>query len=95
MTAVFSTWALVAWGLAAILVSQLLGGTFDTRTCHTDCVQALYWSAFVVTFSGCIAGGWYWLKKDDTERLFAKAGVVALLALLVIFLTTMAIGTFG
>ena len=92
---VFPLWALVAWALTAILVAQLLGGTFDVRACHSGCVWLLYWAVFVVTIAGCITGiGWF-LKSASDKPLLSVISIAALLFLQVIFFVTMAIGEWG
>ena len=92
---VFPVWALAAWGLTVALVMQLLGGTFDTRNCQSDCVWAIYWVVFVVTVVGCAFGSWRVLKADGDKSVPTIISVGALFLLLAIFLTTMAIGIFG
>ena len=85
--------ATVGWLVTVMLVAQLLSGTFDTRTCQTDCVFALYWAAFGITVAGLAFGAVAWRRCLDS--LWAGAAFAALSLLLVIFLATMAIGTFG
>ena len=92
---IFPAWALVAWGLTMILVSQLLGGTFEQgRSCKSDCVWALYWVAFVITVTGCAAGVWQFLKNNGAKLPLVFVSVGAMFVLLMIFLTTMFIGEF-
>ena len=93
MRIVLPLWTIVAWGLTVALVSQLLGGTFETRACQSDCVWTLYWVVFSVTVAGCAAGGWWLFSKDKSP--VAVISVAAMALLLVVFLTTMAIGTFA
>ncbi len=78
-----------------VLVSRLLSGTFDARSCHSDCVWGLYWSAFWITVAGCVAGVLWLLRQDDTKPLFTLISVGAMVLLLVVFVTTMGIGTFA
>ncbi len=91
----FPAWALVAWGLTVVLVSQLLGGTFEGRSCQSGCVWTLYWIVFALTAAGCATGVWWALTKDGAKPLPALIAIGAMIALLGIFLTTMAIGVFG
>lgn len=79
--------------LAVILVTQLLSGDFDTRTCTTECVQMLYWSAFAATALALIGGG-VLLSQGQTDWCI-KISIAASAVLMIVFLTTMAIGTFG
>ncbi len=95
MYIVFPVWALTAWGLTVILVSQLLGGTFEARSCQSGCVWVLFWAAFVITAAGCGAGAWWLLKKENARAPLVFTSVGALFFLLVVFITTMAIGHFG
>ena len=91
--AILVSGAAAGWLLTVVLVAQLLSGTFDTRACRTDCVFALYWAAFCVTVAGLAFGAVAWRRCLDS--LWAGAAFAALALLLVIFLATMAIGTFG
>ena len=91
----FPVWAFVSWGLTSLLVVQLLGGTFDTRSCQSDCVSLLYWSVFAVTVIGCVVGGWRFIQKGSQSPPSELISVGALFVLLIIFATVMAIGTFG
>ena len=92
MHLLFPLWALVAWGLTAVLASQLLGATFDVRACQSDCVWAIYWAAFVITITGCAAGVWRLVNADKAKSVLAGTG--AMFILLAIFITTMVIGEF-
>ena len=85
--------AAAGWFLTVVLVAQMLSGTFDTRACRSDCVFALYWAAFCVTAAGLAFGAVAWRRCLDS--LWAGAAFAALALLLVIFLATMAIGTYG
>ena len=85
--------AAVGWLLTVVLVAQLLSGTFDTRACQSGCVFALYWSAFGVVAAGLAFGAAAW--RRCLVSIWAGASFGALSLLLVIFLATMAIGTFG
>ena len=92
---IFPIWALATWGLTVALVSQLLGGTFEQgRACQSDCVWALYWSAFVITVAGCATGAWQFLKSNDAKPPLMFISVGAMFLLLAIFITTMVIGEF-
>ena len=82
----------VAWLLAMVLVTQLLGGTFDMRSCTTGCMQVLYWTAFAVAIAGLGISGW--LIKGGARDLVLIVSAAALLLLVLKFLTLMFIGTF-
>ena len=83
--------ALIGWSLTVVLVMQLLGGTFDTRSCTTTCVQIIYYSAVLVATTGFIGG----VIVSYQRNLPSIIGTIALGVLLLIFLTTMVIGHFG
>ena len=91
-TLITPVFALTGWLLTIILVMQLLGGTFDTRSCTTVCMQILYWTAFSVTAVGLIIGGLQ--MKNNDKNLPSLIGLVALAVLMLIFVVTMAVGTF-
>lgn len=99
MHIVLPLWTITAWGLTVALTSYLLSGTFETRTCQSDCVWILYWVVFSVTVAGCLVGGW-WLFDQSIGRgrgapPLAVVSFIAMAFLLIIFLTTMAIGIFA
>lgn len=86
--------ALISWGLAVFLVTQLLAGPFnDDRVCQTACVNTLFWVSFGIALLGLVFG--------VINTVFGKRdwiGILSLLALLClcgIYVTTMLIGTFG
>ena len=85
--------AVVGWLLTVVLVMQLLSGTFDARACRSDCVFALYWAAFGVTVAGLAFGAVTWREARGCGR--ARAAFAALALLFVVFVVTMAVGTFG
>ncbi len=88
------TWAFViaAWGLTIALVYHLLSGTFESgRSCQTDCVKTIYWSAFIAALAG-IAAGFATRKSGGSLSFAIKMG--ALFLLLAMFAVTMFIGTF-
>ena len=85
--------AAIAWLLAVILVSQLLSGNFETRTCQTSCVQSIYWASFGFVVLGLVLTAFNYQLALQT-----KSGIVttvALFLLLFIYLITMGVGTFG
>ncbi len=84
--------AVAAWSLAVVLVMQLLSGNFDTRTCQTDCVQNIFWLSLGVCVLGLIVGWGFVKKPKPGSVMFAN---IALSLLLLIYLTTIGIGTFG
>ena len=85
--------AVAGWLLTIVLVAQLLSGTFDARACQSDCVFALYWTAFGITVAGLAFAAATWRRR--LASIWAGASFAALSLLLVTFLATMAIGTFG
>ena len=95
MRMIFPVWALVAWGLTALLVSQLLGGTFEVRSCQSGCVWVIYWITFAVNFAGCVVGAWRLTRRGAETPWFAFVSVASMFVLLGIFTTTMLIGEFG
>lgn len=85
--------AAASWLLAVFLVMQLLSGTFDGRTCQTNCVNTIFWVSFAIAAVGLIF---------SISTLFAsKSGWVNTLALLALlglcgmYITTILVGTFG
>ena len=83
--------AIAAWVLAVLLVIQMLSGTFDTRTCQTVCMQNIYWASFGICVIGLILG-WAVIKKPRPSSILLAN--VLLSGLFLIYLVTMAIGTF-
>ena len=83
--------AIIAWVLAIVLVTQMLSGTFETRTCHTACVQSIYWTSLVFCIFGLIIGFGVIKKPRPCSIILAN---LALATLLGIYLVTMGIGTF-
>ena len=54
----------IAWLLTIALVFNLLGSTFDTRSCTTtDCMQTIYWSAFAVCVVGLIGSSLLFVQR--------------------------------
>ena len=45
------------WGLFALTAMNLLSGHLDERSCQTDCVQMMFYSAVVAGFAGLILSG--------------------------------------
>ena len=84
--------AVAAWSLAVVLVMQLLSGNFEARTCQTDCVQNIYWVSFSLCVLGLIVGLVFIKKPKPSSVMFAN---IALSVLLLMYLTTMGIGTFA
>lgn len=79
--------AAVSWTLTAVMVSNLLAGTFDTRSCQTVCVQILAASAVIAAVLGLALG-------HKAPRHWATVvAVLALAALLVMYAVTFFIGT--
>ncbi len=85
--------AVGGWGLAVVLVAQLLSGTFDGRVCRSGCVLALYWAAFGVTAAGLVFGAAVW--REIGGGAAARAAMGALALLMAVFAVTMAVGVFG
>lgn len=83
--------AILAWGLAAVLVWQMLSGVFEVRTCLTDCVQTLYISALAATVAGLIAAAVVWFRGQ--RDVLTMSSAAALVMLLGMFLTMMVIGS--
>ena len=43
----------IAWGLTIALVSQILGGTFESgRSCQTTCVSVMYYGSIALALIG-------------------------------------------
>lgn len=85
--------ALISWALAIFLGIQLLSGTFDGRTCHTTCVNIVFWMSFAIAAIGLIfsiggisLGNSSWIKTLSSLALVGLCGI---------YITTMLIGTFG
>lgn len=84
-----SVLAALAWGVTVALVYNMLSGTFETRTCQTACVQALYWSALALAVAGAlVAVPVAWRKRGAATVLPA----LALVVLLGVLGTTLVIG---
>ncbi len=85
---------IISWGLAVLLVMQLLSGPFgDGRTCQTTCVKILFWTSFAVALFGLVFGVTsILLGKRDLILILSS---LALLSLSIIYVTTILIGTFG
>ena len=79
--------ALLAWGLAAALAFNLLGGPLVERSCQTGCVQILALASLLVAVVGLLLG--YRRPRHWLTQLAA----LACLALLGIYLTIFFIGT--
>jgi len=83
--------ATLAWVLAVVLVMQLLSGDFAGRSCQTECVQNIYWASL----GFCLLGlAWGLLVVRKPRPRWVVLSNVALLPLLLMYLTVMAIGTF-
>ena len=85
------TFAGAGWILNIILFTQLLSGTFDTRSCTTACVQTLYWGTFVVAVAGWLYGVAYVTRVRDVVTIISLTALTVLVAKLV---GMMVIGTF-
>ena len=84
--------ALVGWILTIILTYHLLSGTFESgRTCQTDCVKTLYWTAFIITVAGLAVA---FAARKTAGFWGAIIGTGLLILLLAIFVTVMFVGTF-
>ena len=85
--------ALLSWALAVFLVTQLLSGTFDDRTCQTTCVSVLFWMSFAIAAIGLIFSiGGISIGKSSLIKYLSG---LALFVLCGIYITTILIGTFG
>ena len=84
--------AVAAWSLAVALVMQMLSGNFETRTCQTECVQNIYWVSLSLCVLGLIVGLGF-IKKPKPALIMLSN--ISLSVLLLIYLTTMGIGTFA
>ena len=76
----------VSWGLAIALVFNLLGGTFETRSCQTGCVQSLALASFIVAVAGVLVG------HRPPRHLVTLLCLLSMLGLILIYLTTFFIG---
>ena len=84
---------IISWGLAVFLVTRLLSGTFDGRTCQTTCVSVLFWTSFAIALLGlAFSVVNILLGKRDLIQILSS---LALLGLSVIYVTTMLIGMIG
>ena len=80
----------LGWVLTIALTYNLLGGTFDARSCQSICVNVMYWGALVLAVVGvalaikqCCKSGPGW---------FSMISVLAALALLAVLVGVMVIG---
>ena len=78
--------AAVSWGLAVALGFNLLGGPFEARSCQTGCVQSLALASFAVAVAGVLFG------RRGPHHLLSLLCLLAMLGLIVIYLTTFLIG---
>ena len=85
-----SPWAalatVISWGLTVAVVINLLGGTFDERSCQTGCVQNLAVSSFLVALAGVLVG------HRPPRHSITILCLLAMLALIGIYLTVFFIG---
>lgn len=76
----------VSWGLAVALVINLLSGPFEARACQTGCMQSLALTSFIAAVTGMLVG------HRPPHHLVTLLCLLAMLGLIVIYLTTFFIG---
>ena len=83
--------AATGWLLTIILAMNLMGGTFDTRSCTTECTLAIYGAALVIAIVGLIIG---LSRLRQTRDAMTITSTLSLVGLLGVFITVMFVGTF-
>ncbi|NEV61907.1 hypothetical protein [Thiorhodococcus minor] len=70
------TLGVTGWGLTVAVTMVMLSGPFETRTCHTSCVQTLFFSAVAAGVVGLILAV-VAFGRADRGRLEALALLVS------------------
>jgi hypothetical protein len=83
---------LAGWVLTALTGMNLLSGHFDGRTCLTDCVQMLFFSAVATGVAGLVLSGLSLLSTKG--RVLSWVGLLMALALCSIFAVLFITGNF-
>ena len=85
-----SPWTILAaaasWILTIAVTYNLLGGTFDERSCQTGCVQTLATASFVVAVIGILFG------HRHPRHPVTLLALLAMIALAGIYLTVLFVG---
>lgn len=78
--------AILSWGLAVVLVYNLLDGPFAHRSCQTGCVQSLALASFLTACAGTLL----WPRRP--QHPLTTLCLLSMLGLIAIYLTTFFIG---
>ncbi len=89
-TVTANTIVLIAWGLTAALVYNLLNGPFDGRMCESVCFSMMYWGALVLAVVGTLLCITQCFKSES--GWFSKIGVLLGLLLCAKLIGVMVIG---
>ena len=82
--------ALVAWTLTSLMTMNLLSGPFETRTCHTECVQSYFFAAVAAGFAAIVTGLASALNPNTTViGIFTLILAIPLCAIFTVFLIGM------
>ncbi len=81
----------IAWGLTIALVSQILGGTFESgRSCQTTCVSVMYYGSIALALIGSALS--FMQARKPQSGIVIKLSFLAGLGLLGILFGVMFIG---
>jgi hypothetical protein len=83
---------ITGWVLTALTGMNLLSGYLDERTCQTDCVQMLFFSAVATGVSGLVLSGISLLRPYG--RMLSVTALLMALALCAVFATLFIVGNF-
>ncbi len=83
---------ITGWILTALTGMNLLSGYLEDRSCQTDCVQMLFFSAVATGVSGLVLSGISLLRPHG--RMLSVTALLMALALCAIFATLFIVGNF-
>ena len=73
-TTTANTLVILGWGIAAVMVYNLLSGPFDGRMCESVCFNMLYWGALVLAVCGTLLSLIQCCKSGS--GIFSKIGLI-------------------
>ena len=83
---------IAGWILTGLTGMNLLSGHFDDRTCLTDCVQTLFFSAVAAGIGGLVLSGIALLRP--TGRILSVIALLLALGLCSVFVVLFVTGNF-
>lgn len=83
---------ITGWIFTALTVTNMLSGHFDDRTCQTDCVQMLFFSAVASGVAGLVLSGISLSRPHG--RILSVTALLMALTLCAIFATLFIVGNF-